>query len=177
MLRPYSVLLLSSYSKGLETGRRHPLGGRGVNSIVECVGREEEGRVRVWEHCRRVFTCVFRVGMKGGRETEGGREGGRETEGGREGGRETEGGREGHKARQLEGKEGNRVSYRIFGWGETRWAIKAPPPRPDPSEVMCGVPVLITLVEPATLLICNHFFHLCWSLHIHRYNHTCASIN
>ena len=28
------------------------------------------------------------------------------------------------------------VSYRIFGWGGTRWAIKALPPRPDPSKVM-----------------------------------------
>ena len=29
-----------------------------------------------------------------------------------------------------------RVSYRIFAWGGNRWAIKAPPPRPDPSKVM-----------------------------------------
>ena len=29
------------------------------------------------------------------------------------------------------------VSYRIFGWGgEARWAIKAPPPRHNPSEMM-----------------------------------------
>ena len=38
---------------------------------------------------------------------------------------------------RAQGRIPTRVSYRIFGWGgETRWAIKAPPPRPDPNEVM-----------------------------------------
>ena len=63
---------------------------------------------------RGIFTCVFRVGMKGGRDTEGGREGGRE---------------EGHEARKQEGKEGNRVSHWTFGWGG--WELGGPlKPRP-----------------------------------------------
>ena len=44
---PSAVFLFKGFGDREEASS----GRRGVNSIVECVGQEEERRVRVWGHC------------------------------------------------------------------------------------------------------------------------------